>query len=89
LLSLKSSTETFRFNGDMVRIDLHIHTTASDGLLDPPALVRAMREAGIQVFGLADHDTVDGIAETRALAEAAGIECVPGIELSAYWGTIS
>ncbi|MBI4537665.1 MAG: PHP domain-containing protein [candidate division NC10 bacterium] len=71
-----------------MRIDLHVHTTASDGLLDPGALVRAVTEAGVQVFGLADHDTVDAIPETLALAEAAGLQCVPGIEISAYWGAI-
>jgi hypothetical protein len=71
-----------------VRIDLHVHTTASDGLLDPPALVQALQEAGIQVVGVADHDTVDGIAATLAAAGAAGIQCVPGIEVSAYWGAV-
>ncbi len=58
-----------------VRIDLHVHTTASDGLLDPPALVRAVKEAGIGVFGLADHDTVDGIPELNVIDF--GDSCAP------------
>jgi predicted metal-dependent phosphoesterase TrpH len=68
-----------------MRIDLHTHTTASDGYLTPQALVRACQAGGIQVLGVTDHDTVDGLPEAEACAGAAGIAFVPGIELSAYW----
>lgn len=66
-----------------MRIDLHTHTTASDGLLDPQALVRAARAAGIGVLGVTDHDTVAGLKEALDEAKRVGIELVPGVELSA------
>jgi predicted metal-dependent phosphoesterase TrpH len=68
-----------------VRIDLHTHTTASDGYLSPEALVRGARAAGVQVLGVTDHDTVEALPEVAAHAAAAGIIVVPGVELSAYW----
>lgn len=71
-----------------MRIDLHVHTTASDGLLEPTALVQAVRTAGVQVFSVTDHDTVDGLDEAKRAADAAGLTLVPGVELSAYWRTV-
>jgi predicted metal-dependent phosphoesterase TrpH len=68
-----------------LRIDLHTHTTASDGYLSPEALVRGARTAGIQILGVTDHDTVDAVPEVAAHAGPAGIVVVPGVELSAYW----
>lgn len=68
-----------------MRVDLHMHTKASDGLLTPADLVRAVLDAGIQVFSVTDHDTVDGLAEVEAHALAARLRCVPGIELCAFW----
>jgi predicted metal-dependent phosphoesterase TrpH len=71
-----------------MRIDLHLHTAASDGLLEPTGLVRAVRAAGIHVLGVADHDTVDGLEEARRAADAAGLALVPGVEISAFWGRV-
>ncbi len=68
-----------------MRIDLHLHTTASDGLLGPTALVQAVQAANIQVFSVTDHDTVDGLAQTEVQARGKGLTLVPGIELSAIW----
>jgi 3',5'-nucleoside bisphosphate phosphatase len=68
-----------------MRIDLHMHSRASDGWLDPTALVRAVLDADIQVFSLTDHDTVDGLAEVETQALAARLRCIPGIEISAFW----
>lgn len=68
-----------------MRVDLHLHTTASDGLLDPAGLVRLLREAGVDAFSVTDHDTLEAVPATAALAEAAGLEFVPGVEVSAYW----
>src|SRR5512142_3176447 len=68
-----------------MRIVLHMHTKASDGLLTPAGLVQAVLDAGIQVFSVTDHDTVDGLAEVEAHASAARLRFVPGIELCAFW----
>jgi 3',5'-nucleoside bisphosphate phosphatase len=68
-----------------MRIDLHLHTRASDGLLGPDALVTAVVEEGVQIFSVTDHDTVDGLAEVEAHASSSGVRFIPGIEISAYW----
>jgi len=64
-------------------IDLHIHTTASDGTLSPAALVALAKEKKLEAIAVTDHDTVDGVAEALAAGAAAGLEVVPGIEISA------
>lgn len=65
------------------RVDLHTHTTASDGTLAPAALVRLAVEHGVRVLAITDHDSTDGLA--GAAAEAArhpGLTLVPGIEIN-------
>ncbi len=70
------------------RIDLHTHSTESDGTLTPEELMEHAKETGLTAIALTDHDTTDGIARARPLAEELGIELVPGIELSTdYSGT--
>ena len=71
-----------------MRIDLHVHTNASDGLLEPPALVRAVKAADVKVFSITDHDTVVALEEAWREAEVGGLTLIPGIELSAYWGKV-
>jgi predicted metal-dependent phosphoesterase TrpH len=66
-----------------MRIDLHSHSSVSDGLDSPAALVGKMRDAGIDAFALTDHDTLQGLPEARAEAEKAGIDLIPGAEVSA------
>lgn len=66
----------------MSAIDLHTHSTASDGIDSPTALVDHARERGIAVLGLTDHDTVAGLSEAQAAASAVGLTLVPGVELS-------
>jgi 3',5'-nucleoside bisphosphate phosphatase len=63
-------------------IDLHLHTTASDGLLKPSALVDMVWRAGIRTFSVTDHDTVAAAAEVAGLARSAGMAFVPGIEIT-------
>ncbi|MDX2214183.1 MAG: PHP domain-containing protein [Oculatellaceae cyanobacterium bins.114] len=63
-------------------IDLHAHTTYSDGKLTPEALVEAAAKAGIHALAITDHDTLAGWDEAFAAATAWGIEIVPGVELS-------
>jgi predicted metal-dependent phosphoesterase TrpH len=64
-------------------IDLHLHTTASDGALPPPELVIQARAAGLSIFSITDHDTTAGSEAALAPARDAGLELVPGIEISA------
>lgn len=66
------------------RVDLHLHSTASDGRLRPRAVMRAAADAGLAAVALTDHDTLAGIDEAREAALALEIEFVPGIELSTY-----
>lgn len=63
-------------------IDLHAHTTASDGSLTPTELVTLARDVGLSALGISDHDTVDGLEEAEAASAALGVELVPCIELS-------
>ena len=64
-------------------IDLHLHTTASDGRSSPELLVREVIAAGITTFAVADHDTVAAIPVVRRLADDARLEFVPGVEITA------
>jgi hypothetical protein len=72
-----------------VRIDLHAHSTASDGTDSPAQLVRAAGAAGLDVVALTDHDTVSGWDEAAAAAQVAGITVVPGAEISCRWHGVS
>jgi predicted metal-dependent phosphoesterase TrpH len=64
-------------------VDLHAHSTASDGAATPTALVVAARHAGLSAIAVTDHDTVAGVPEATAAGTSAGIRVVPGVELSA------
>ena len=66
-------------------IDLHCHSTASDGRLRPAAVVQAASAAGVRVLALTDHDGVSGLPEAQSAAAEAGLHLVPGIELSTTW----
>lgn len=63
-------------------IDLHTHTTYSDGELTPRELISKAKSIGCSLIAITDHDTVAGIAEGRKAASEVGIEFVPGIEIS-------
>jgi hypothetical protein len=64
-------------------IDLHLHTTASDGTCPAAALVQQLVRAGVRAFSVTDHDTTAGLDEARAFAARAGLEFVNGIEITA------
>lgn len=66
----------------MKRIDLHVHTTASDGTFSPADAVRLAQETGLAAIAITDHDTVSGYAEAARAGAALGVEVVPGIEIS-------
>jgi hypothetical protein len=65
-----------------VTVDLHTHSSRSDGALDPAALVSHAAGQGVTTLGLTDHDTMAGAEEALAAGHAAGVRVVPGIELS-------
>jgi len=66
----------------MSGIDLHAHTTASDGSLSPTELVRHASALGLTALAVTDHDTLGGLAEAQSAAAAVGLDLVPGVELS-------
>lgn len=70
----------------MKRIDLHIHTTASDGTASPSEVVQLAKEAGLSAIAVTDHDTCSGCAEAIAAGRHSGLEVIPGIELSTRYG---
>jgi predicted metal-dependent phosphoesterase TrpH len=66
-------------------IDLHTHTTHSDGSATPTELIEAAAARGARAVAITDHDTVDGLGEARIAAARVGIELVNGIEISAEY----
>ena len=64
------------------RIDLHLHTTASDGALTPGDLVREARAHGLECIAVTDHDSTNGIEEATAEGQRLGVQVIPGIEMS-------
>lgn len=65
-------------------IDLHAHSTKSDGLDSPAQLVKFASESGVTTLGVTDHDTTDGWSEAFRAAESHGVDIIPGIELSTH-----
>lgn len=66
----------------LLNVDLHCHSTHSDGSLTPRQLARRAHERGVQVWALTDHDELAGQHEARAEAEALGMVYIPGVEIS-------
>lgn len=66
-------------------IDLHTHTTASDGALSPKKLVKKAKETDLLAIAVTDHDQVAGIPEALKAGKEYGVEVIPGVELSTYW----
>lgn len=67
-------------------VDLHAHTTASDGRATPEEFIALAKAADLQAVAITDHDTLDGLAEGQVAADAVGIHLVHGIELSTIDG---
>ncbi len=63
-------------------VDLHTHSTASDGTYRPAELVRLAESEGLYALALTDHDTVEGLSEALSAAREAGLRFVPGVEIS-------
>ncbi|MGM0543686.1 MAG: PHP domain-containing protein [Pseudomonadota bacterium] len=70
-------------------VDLHMHSTASDGALTPTELVTLCAARGLTHMALTDHDTMDGVAEAGQAASSAGVCLLPGCELSTRWQGIN
>ncbi len=68
-----------------MRIDLHTHSTVSDGTLTPTEVMRAAADAALDTVALTDHDSFNGLDEARTEAERLGVGFVPGVELSCRW----
>ena len=66
------------------RIDLHLHSTASDGVLSPTEVVSAAKSEGVGIIALTDHDSIGGVDEARRAGAAANVRVVAGVELSAH-----
>ncbi|MFM7692821.1 MAG: PHP domain-containing protein [Actinomycetota bacterium] len=66
-------------------VDLHSHSTASDGRLAPAELVALAATEGVEVLGLTDHDTLAGVPEAQAAGRGLGVRVIAGIEISGRW----
>ena len=66
-------------------VDLHLHTTASDGVMTPSEIVRYAKSKGLQAIAITDHDTIEGLEEGLLEGEKIGFEVVPGVEISAEY----
>ncbi|MEX0699620.1 MAG: PHP domain-containing protein [Acidimicrobiia bacterium] len=66
-------------------IDLHTHSTASDGSDRPSQVVKRAAGLGLNAIALTDHDTLEGIDEAKTAAQDTGLELIPGVELSLEW----
>lgn len=69
----------------MSSVDLHSHSTHSDGLLPPVELVTRAHANGVTTYALTDHDELSGLTEARATAEALGMRFINGVEISVSW----
>ena len=65
-------------------VDLHSHSTASDGTISPEGVIEAAERCGLAALALTDHDTIDGIPAARVAGERLGIRVIAGVELSAF-----
>ena len=69
----------------MDRVDLHIHTTASDGTVEPEQIPALAMQAGLRAIAVTDHDTVAAVETVQRCAEPLGLEVLAGIEVSAFY----
>lgn len=73
----------------MPKIDLHCHSTVSDGLLAPADVVRRAAANGVDLLALTDHDDLSGLAQARQTAQELGVGFVDGVEISVDWEATS
>ncbi|MFC5548144.1 3',5'-nucleoside bisphosphate phosphatase [Massilia aerilata] len=70
----------------MLKVDLHCHSSVSDGVLAPAAVAAYARKGGVDAWALTDHDEIRGTKAAREAASALGMRFVPGVEISVTWG---
>ncbi len=68
-------------------VDLHLHSTCSDGFFSPEEVVGLAESAGLVTIALADHDNIDGISRAMQAGVLSGLEILAGVELSSQWHT--
>jgi len=68
------------------KVDLHIHTNYSDGYYSPIELIQKVKEAGLDIISITDHDNLSAIYEASSVGKELGIEVIPGLELSSDIG---
>ena len=66
----------------MKKVDLHVHSTYSDGTNTPKELIKLAENEGLSAIALTDHDTLDGIPDALDAAKNSSVELIPGVELS-------
>jgi len=66
-------------------VDLHCHSTASDGMLTPAQVAQRAHANGVQLWALTDHDTLSGLAQAQETAQRLGLRFIPGVEVSVTW----
>ena len=71
----------------MLDVDLHSHSTYSDGVLTPAEVVKRAAALGVKLYALTDHDELRGLAEARTEAESHGMRFIDGVEISVSWQT--
>lgn len=64
------------------KIDLHMHTTFSDGVFTPSELVRKAKDVGLNIISITDHDNINGLEEAISVGKEIGVEVIPGVEIS-------
>ena len=70
-----------------VEVDLHLHTTFSDGTLTPAEIVRKAVNSGLKTISITDHDTTEGLADSKENANLYGVRFIPGIEIGTKFNT--
>ncbi|MEO8909929.1 MAG: PHP domain-containing protein [Gemmatimonadaceae bacterium] len=70
--------------GGSAFVDLHTHSTASDGTLPPERVIEEAANCGLTALALTDHDTIDGVRTAREIGDRRGVRVIAGVELSAY-----
>jgi len=69
----------------MLNVDLHCHSTISDGLLSPTEIATRAHQHGVDVWALTDHDEIGGVAKAREVAKSLGMRHIGGVEISVTW----